>query len=135
MIPQYTAAATALAALGVSVSAARSDQYPTLNTAQVCHGITEQSDLEAGLRAENFDQCMKDEQNVRDTLIKEWAGFYPDDRRHCVDEATMGGESSYTELLTCLEMARDVRELRKQLNSLSEQNIPGAPVGHRQPTR
>jgi hypothetical protein len=43
MIPQYTAAAVALAALGVSVSAARSDQYPTLNTTQVCHGITEQS--------------------------------------------------------------------------------------------
>ena len=41
MIPQYTAAAVALAALGVSVSAARSDQYPTLNTAQVCHGITD----------------------------------------------------------------------------------------------
>jgi hypothetical protein len=75
MIPQYTAAAVALAALGVSVSAARSDQYPTLNTAQVCHGITEQSDLEAGLRQTSFDQCMKEEQSVRDTMIKEWTAF------------------------------------------------------------
>jgi hypothetical protein len=30
-------------------------------------------------------------------------------------------------------MYRDVRELHKQPNSLSEQNIPPAPVGHRQP--
>ncbi|MGA8698938.1 MAG: hypothetical protein WB689_34930, partial [Xanthobacteraceae bacterium] len=113
MIPQYTAAAVALAALGVSVSAARSDQYPTLNTAQVCHGITEQSDLEAGLFQTSFDQCMKEEQAVRDTMIKEWAAFSSDDKTHCVAEATMGGDSSYTELLTCLEMARDVRELHK----------------------
>jgi hypothetical protein len=134
MIPLYTAAAIALAALGVSVSAARSDQYPTLNTTQVCHGITEQSDLEAGLRQTSFDQCMKEEQAVRDTMTKEWADFSSDDKRHCVAEATMGGDSSYTELLTCLEMARDVRELHKQPNSLSEQNIPPAPVGHRQPT-
>jgi hypothetical protein len=26
----------------------------------------------------------------------------------------MGGDSSYTELLTCLEMARDVRSLRNE---------------------
>jgi len=25
----------------------------------------------------------------------------------------MGGESSYTDLITCLEMARDVKKLRK----------------------
>ena len=90
MIPLYTAAAVALAALGVSGSAARSDQYPTLNTTQVCHGITQQSDLEAGLFQTSFDQCMKEEQAVRDTMIKEWAAFSSDDKTHCVAEATMG---------------------------------------------
>jgi hypothetical protein len=28
---------------------------------------------------------------VRDTMIKEWAAFSSDDKRHCVAEATMGG--------------------------------------------
>ena len=119
MIPQYTAAAVALAALGVSVSPARSDQYPTLNTTQVCHGITEQSDLEAGLRQTSFDQCMQAEQADRETMIKEWSTFTADERVHCVAETTMGGESSYTELITCLEMARDVRQLHSQGNSSS----------------
>jgi len=123
------------ASLAFSVSPTRSDQYPTLNVAPVCHGIVEQSDLEAGLRQTNFDQCLQAEQADRETMIKEWTQFSADDRRHCIAETTMGGESSYTELLTCLEMARDVRELHKQPNSLSEQNIPPAPVGHRQPTQ
>ena len=71
MILQYVAGAVALAALGISVSAARSDQYPTLNVAPVCHGITEQSDLEAGLRQGSFDQCLQGEQVDRETIIKE----------------------------------------------------------------
>jgi hypothetical protein len=136
MILQYVAVAVALAALGVSVSAARSDQYPTLNTAPVCHGIREQSDLEAGLRNTSFDQCMQAEQAERDAMIKEWPTFSSDDKTHCVAEATMGGESSYTELVTCLEMARDVRQLHSQANNSSApaQPVPPAPVGHRQPT-
>jgi hypothetical protein len=137
MIPQYMAVAVALGALGVSVSAARSDQYPTLNTAPLCHGITNQSDLQEGFRSVSFDQCMQAEQTDRETMIKEWSTFSADEKRHCIAEATVGGESSYTDLLTCLEMARDVRQLRSEANNSSApaQQVPQAPVGHRQPTR
>jgi len=49
-------------------------------------------------------------------------------------EATMGGESSYTELLTCLEMARDVRALHNdQQKQVDTGPIPTAPPGHAQP--
>jgi hypothetical protein len=37
----------------------------------------------------------------------------------------MGGESSYTELLTCLEMARDVRAMR----AAEPQDAMGTPLG------
>jgi hypothetical protein len=106
MILRYVAVAVALAALGILVSAARSDQYPTLDT-------------------------------TREQMVKQWSQFSADDRRHCIAEATMGGDSSYTELLTCLEMARDVRQLHSQANSSSApaQQVPPAPVGHRQPTQ
>jgi hypothetical protein len=56
---------------------------------------------------------MKAEQEDRQTMIKEWSTFSSSDRQHCIAEATMGGESSYTDLVTCLEMARDVRHLSK----------------------
>ena len=45
-------------------------------------------------------------------MKKEWSTFSAGNRKHCVAEATMGGEFSYTDLVTCLEMARDVLKLR-----------------------
>jgi hypothetical protein len=113
MTTARTVIAVALIGFGASVLPARSDEYPTLNVAPLCHGITDQSTLQEGLRSVTFDECLKAEQGDRETMIKEWPTFSSDDKRHCVAEATMGGESSYTDLLTCLEMARDVRQLNK----------------------
>lgn len=59
-----------------------------------------------------FDQCMDAERQDRDQLRKEWSTFSADDKKHCIVESQMGGEASYTELMTCLEMARDVRTMR-----------------------
>jgi len=114
MISRLTVALAVAAALGLSIWPARSDQYPTLNVAPLCHGITDQSDLQEGLRSVTFDQCMKAEQTDRETMIKEWPTFSASDKAHCIAEAQMGGESSYTDLVTCLEMARDVRALKGQ---------------------
>jgi hypothetical protein len=93
---------------------AQSDQYPVLNVLPLCRGITSQGadPLQAGDRKVSLDECLKAEQQDRETMIQEWPTFSASDRKHCVAEATMGGESSYTELVTCLEMARDVRKLR-----------------------
>jgi hypothetical protein len=62
---------------------------------------------------------------VRDQLVKQWAKFDRADKTSCVNESEMGGESSYTELLTCLEMARDVRAMRiEQQQGLSSGTTP-----------
>ena len=125
--------ATVLAALCLSGLSARSDDIPTLDVNPVCHGIATQGELEEGLRQTSFQQCVQSEQATRDEIKKAWSSFSASDKSHCVALAKTGGESSYTELLTCMEMARDVRKLHSDANSLSEQNIPSAPVGHRQP--
>jgi hypothetical protein len=44
----------------------------------------------------------------------------------------MGGDSSYTELLTCLEMARDIRTMRTDTPASNQAAVP-APRGHAQP--
>jgi hypothetical protein len=126
--------ATVLAALCLSGLSARSDDIPTLDVNPVCHGIAMQGELEAGLQQTSFQQCMQSEQAVREDVKKEWSTFSTADKTHCVALAKTGGESSYTELISCMEMARDVRKLHENANSLPEQNIPSAPVGHRQPT-
>jgi hypothetical protein len=125
---------TVLAALCLSGLSARSDDVPTLDVNPVCHGIAMQGELEAGLQQTSFQQCVQSEQATRDELKKQWSTFTTTDKTDCVALAKTGGESSYTELITCMEMARDVRELHKNANALPEQNIPPAPVGHRQPT-
>jgi hypothetical protein len=125
--------ATVLAALCLSGLSARSDDIPTLDVNPVCHGIAMQGELEAGLQQTSFQQCVQSEQAVREEVKKEWSTFSTADKRHCVALANTGGESSYTELVTCMEMARDVRKLHQDANALPEQNIPPAPVGHRQP--
>jgi hypothetical protein len=89
-------------------------EVPTLDVAPLCHGITDQSDLQEGFQRVSFDQCIKAEEGDREQIKKEWSEFTASDKQHCAKEAKMGGESSYTELLTCLEMARDVRNLKSQ---------------------
>ena len=126
--------ATVLAALCLSSSPTRSDDIPTLDVNPVCHGIAMQGELEVGLQQTSFKQCIQSEQETREQLKKQWSTFSASDKSHCVSLAKTGGESSYTELITCMEMARDVRKLHSDANSLPEQNIPSAPVGHRQPT-
>jgi hypothetical protein len=127
---------TVLAALCLSGSSARSDDAPTLNVNPVCRGIASQGELEAGLRQTSFQQCVESEQAVRDEIKKQWSTFSTADKSHCLALAKTGGESSYTELLTCMEMARDVRKLHSETANSSApvpEGLP-APVGHRQPT-
>jgi hypothetical protein len=47
----------------------------------------------------------------RATLEKEWSQFTPLDQADCTRLMTSGGSPSYVELLTCLEMAKQVKEL------------------------
>jgi hypothetical protein len=110
----YSVGVSALFALVFSVSLARADDIPVLQVEQVCHGIVDQSggSLTVGDPKVAFDQCIAGEKSDRESLSKEWSTFTADDKRHCTAETKMGGESSYTELITCLEMARDVRNLR-----------------------
>ena len=135
-----TFVATVMAALCLSVLSVRSDDIPTLDVNPVCHGIAMQGELEAGLQQTSFQQCVQSEAATRDEIKKSWSTFTTADKTHCVALAKTGGESSYTELLTCMEMARDVRKLHEDQqkgSGTSSAPVPEglpAPVGHRQPT-
>jgi hypothetical protein len=100
---------------------AAGDGVPQLNVEQVCKGIAEQGGVT--FRDPQVEQekknCIESEKVIREQLVKQWSSFSSDDRTHCVNESVMGGDSSYTELLTCLEMARDVRAMRQQQSKSS----------------
>ena len=115
----YLGIIIAVPVIVVTNLSARSDEIPILNVQPICRGITGEGDaqLQAGDRSVTMDECLNAEKIDRESIKKEWSEFSADDKRHCTAEATMGGESSYTELLTCLEMARDVRLLKSPSSS------------------
>jgi hypothetical protein len=56
-----------------------------------------------------YDRCSRDEAAALENLQTEWPQFADADRSACFIEATTAGFTSYVDLVTCLEMARDVR--------------------------
>jgi hypothetical protein len=56
-----------------------------------------------------LDRCSEDEGLALRELQRAWAQFARADKRNCIASAAIGGFASYVELLTCLEMARDVK--------------------------
>lgn len=121
--------------LGAHLIMPVSDSVPVLNVEQVCQGIAQQGgvsfhDTDIAVERKN---CLDGEKAIRDELVKEWSSFAPADKIACTNESKMGGESSYTELLTCLEMARDVRTMKSQADKPAAKPATPAPPGHAQP--
>ena len=108
------------------VPTAGSDSVPQLNVEQVCEGIAKQGGVtfHDPAIAQEKKNCLASEQGIRDELVRQWSNFNAADRVHCVNESVMGGESSYTELLTCLEMARDVRAMRAEEGAANTDDQP-----------
>jgi hypothetical protein len=102
--------------LGAHLIVPVADSVPTLNVEQVCQGIAQQGGVSFHDTdiADEKKNCLDSEQAIRDELAKEWSSFAPADKVACTNESRMGGDSSYTELLTCLEMARDVRTMNSE---------------------
>jgi hypothetical protein len=54
------------------------------------------------------------EREAREQLVKQWSQFSAADRAYCQELHKVGGDTTYTELLTCLELQRDARNLREK---------------------
>jgi hypothetical protein len=101
---------TAVAATLVATAAlAAADRVPAFNVEPICRDVARRA-----APVGTMDTCMRNEQAARDELVHEWARFAPADKSHCLALSTLGGEPTYTELLTCLEVARDARSAKEQ---------------------
>ena len=74
--------------------------------------ITRECQSEGGGQ-DTVETCANDEKQARDQLQKEWTTFAASDRKQCYGETSSDGSPSYVEFLTCLEMARDVKNPSK----------------------
>jgi hypothetical protein len=78
-----------------------SDKVPKFDIAKECRH-------EGGFIVD-IDRCSRDEATALKQLKDEWGRFLGTDKGTCIAEATIASLSSYVELLTCLEIASDVR--------------------------
>lgn len=90
------------------LAAAQAADVPTLNVERMCReAAAADPTIDYGLK-----RCIDSEQEARDQLVRQWQDFPATDRQECTAVATLGGSASYVELITCLEMNRDVRQAR-----------------------
>src|SRR2546423_10822421 len=93
-----------LAALAMSKLAWAEQRLPVFDVRPECRAVASVMPVQ---------KCMEDEQTARADLERKWSGFTDGDRGHCIREASAGGSPSYVDLLTCLELAREARQLEK----------------------
>jgi hypothetical protein len=60
----------------------------------------------------NKEACLADENAALKTLKENWSKYAAGDKTLCIGMESTGGPASYVELLSCLEINRDAREIQ-----------------------
>ena len=82
------------------------DSVPKFDVERTCRGAAA-----AGVPGRDSASCQRDEQDARSQLEKVWDQYSTAERSECDGLVTTGGAPSYVELLTCLDMAKQVKEV------------------------
>ena len=96
------------AAYGAQNARVRVGGPPTLQVGPSC----EAAGRGAIALGRNKEACLADETTAQDTLKQNWPQYSATDKSQCVGMATTGGPASYVELVSCLEIMRDARNIR-----------------------
>ena len=130
MLRRLTVAIAAAAALGISfcptdalarrTRTAVADSVPNWDLSASCR--TAASLGFGGTPSDISQSCLASEQRTREELNKYWSAYSAEDRIGCVKSMTFS--PTYTELVTCLEMRRDVRALHGDAKSTDTKPRP-----------
>lgn len=109
----FIATGIAAALLAVTPATAQSDHVPDLNLDPVCRGIAGHASgpAEAGGPDLSFSRCVRSELKVRNVLARQWVRFSAASKAKCIGDTT-SALSSYTDLLTCLQLTRAAKHFR-----------------------
>jgi hypothetical protein len=89
---------------------AASSGVPTFDIRPSCQAAA----AEETAISDRMQACVSTEQDAHNQLVKNWTTYQVVDRSRCVGMMTEF-DPSYTELLTCLDMANQVRKLPAEL--------------------
>jgi hypothetical protein len=95
--------------VGWSIGAAAADNVPKLNVGPSCEAAARGA-VAAGRDKE---ACLGDERQAQEQATKNWSQYRSADKEECVGMINKGGPASYVELLSCLEIMRDAKNIQK----------------------
>jgi hypothetical protein len=96
--------------LGFETTLAIAQSVPRFDVSRTCREESAPREDKA-----NTEACLRDEQNAREQLAKDWENFAADSKRTCLGlSVDPGSVQSYIEVLTCLQDARDAAKLPKE---------------------
>ena len=95
-----------------SAALAKGGGLPKLDIERACHASEQAVAAVITVTSDMFSACVSDEKEAQDQLDKNWTTYPAVDKTRCIQpKEYMPG---YVEWLTCLEMDRDVKVMRKE---------------------
>lgn len=80
------------------------DHVPVINVEKTCKDSAA-ADKEANIAlAQPFEKCMRDESDAKQRINDIWSTYPAPVRERCERQATLLGEGSYVDMLTCMQM-------------------------------
>jgi hypothetical protein len=92
------------------IARASGASMPTYNVEAACRALAAvpEAQIFETSGPNSTEHCVESENRAREQLVKEWSDFKAADRTMCVGVSSQGEvDPVYTELISCLEMARD----------------------------
>jgi hypothetical protein len=104
------------------------DGPPNLNVSPSCDAAARG----AIVIGRDKEACLGDERTAQDTLKQNWSKYNAADKTQCIGNVKTGGPASYVELLSCLEIMRDAKQIRESDVTAPDNNdIPPPPKRRR----
>jgi hypothetical protein len=126
MINRLGIAAYAVTLATASAAPAKDGGLPKLDIEFACHSSQQAVSAVMSVTNDIYKSCLDDENDARNQLNKAWAQFPASDRARCIHPKEY--LPSYVEWLTCLEMTRDVKAMRKGRPGPTSSDIHECPV-------
>jgi hypothetical protein len=101
----------AILLVAASAPLAKGKGLPKLDIELACHASEKAVTAIFSVTFDVFKSCMNDEGDARAQLEKNWATYPAADKDRCIQPKEF--LPGYVEWLTCLEMNRDVKAMRK----------------------
>ncbi len=111
-----------------STAVARDGGVPKLDIEYACHASERAVSAVVSVTTDIYKSCLDDETDARNQLDKTWANVPASDKGQCIHPNEF--LPSYTEWLTCLEMTRDVKQMRKGKPAPTSSNSRECPIVH-----